>query len=105
MGFVRSHVRRMSLAWPPRRDALKRGRRPYVGPNKRQKWEHQCALCGGWFAAKQIEIDHIEPCGELRSLDDLPRFVAVLLSEPDNFRVTCTTCNQSRSRKPARRLE
>lgn len=74
-------------------------RRQYAGENKRQKWEYQCALCGKWFSRKEIEVDHIEPCGSLKSLDDLPQFVGRLLCEVDKLRVTCAVCNQGRNHK------
>ena len=97
-GFIRSGLRLLSRKWPPRRDILKQGRRPYVGPNKRQKFEYSCEDCGGWFPAKQIEIDHIDPCGKLTSLDDLPGFVERLLCEIDKLRKLCETCHAKRTK-------
>lgn len=95
--YVRSGLRRMSTTWPPRQAIMQNGRRPYTGPNKRQKWEHQCELCGGWFSAKEIQVDHINPCGKLTCYEDLPRFVATLFCEIDNLRKTCSDCNQKRN--------
>ena len=92
--FVRSGLRQLSRRWPPRAAALKASRRKYVGPNKRQKWEHQCAECGGWFMAKHVQVDHIEPCGNLR--DDVAGFVARLFCEADGLRVLCHSCHQAR---------
>lgn len=98
-GFIRSGLRQLSQRWPPLSDVMKQSRRQYHGENKRQKWEYQCALCGNWFAAKAIEVDHVLPCGSLKSLDDLPQFVGRLFCETDNLRVTCVECNQARKKQ------
>lgn len=89
----------MSLTWPPLRDIMRRNRRPYSGPDKRTKWEHQCDLCGGWYTAKEIEVDHIEPCGSLRDWGDVEGFARRLFCEGDGLRKTCVECNQARGRK------
>ena len=76
--------------------ALKAARRPYHGPNARRQWEYQCAACGLWWAGTEVQIDHIEPCGELRSLGDLPGFVGRLLCEGDGLRCLCRGCHEER---------
>lgn len=96
-GFLRSNLRYASRKWPPRKDALKVGRRPYHGPNKRQKWEHQCEACGGWFMAKYIEVDHVEPCGKLASFDDVAPFIERLFCEPEKLRKLCLECHRTRT--------
>lgn len=104
-GFLRSGLRRMSTRWPPLSNVLKVHRRPYDGPNTQQKWEYQCALCGEWFPQAvtrngkrkpMIEVDHIDPCGTLKSFADLAVFAERLFCEIDKLRVTCVACNQSR---------
>lgn len=95
-GFIRSGLRQLSLRWPPLRDIMREGRRPYRGPDKRTKWEHRCELCGEWCRAKEIEIDHIEPVGQLKGYDDVAGFVRRLLCERDNLRKLCVRCNQAR---------
>jgi len=93
-GFIRSALRLASRKWPPRIEAKVRARRRIKSPGrKNQKWEYQCATCGGWFADKQVEVDHIEPCGRLSSYDDLPEFTRRLLCECDKLRVLCHDCH------------
>ena len=94
--FIRSGLRQLSMRWPPLRDIMRRDRRPYSGPDKRTKWEHRCEMCGEWHPAKRIEVDHIDPCGSLKSFDDLPGFCARLFCEADNLRKLCEACNQRR---------
>ena len=95
--FLRSGLRQMSRRWPPiARHALLAARRRYVGPNKRQKWEYQCAACEDWFNAKQIAVDHIDPCGSLKSFDDIRGFTERLFVETDRLRVLCEGCHEKR---------
>ena len=98
-GFLRAGLRRMSLRWPPRKQAELAIRRKYVGPNVRQKWEYQCAQCGGWYMGKEIEVDHIHACGTLKSFSDLPGFVERLFCEQDGFQVLCkVNCHGGKTR-------
>jgi 5-methylcytosine-specific restriction endonuclease McrA len=75
-----------------------KARRAYKGPNKRQKFEYQCALCQNWFAEKNINVDHISPAGSLNSAQDLPGFVERLFCEQDNLQVLCTACHDVKTK-------
>ena len=95
--FLRSGLRRMSMRWPPiARDAIQAARRPYVGPNKRQKWEFQCSQCGLWNMRKNVQVDHIEECGTLKSWQDFATFAERLFCEVDGLRVLCSVCHKER---------
>lgn len=91
--FIRSNVRLMSRKWKPIHDAKIRARRPYVGPNKRLKWEYQCSECGGWFPDKETQVDHVVPAGSIRSFSDIGPFVERLLCEADGLVVLCKGCH------------
>lgn len=96
--FLRSGLRQLSRRWPPvTRLVWLESRRPYVGPNKRQKWEHQCSACGEWYKRADMEADHIVPCGTLKSWDDLVGFTQRLLCEVEGVRRLCNGCHQSRT--------
>ena len=99
--FVRSGLRLLSRRWPPRKQALLAARRPYTGTNPRAKWEHLCSLCGNWFMAKEVQVDHIEPCGQLKSFDDIGEFVRKLLVEKDGLRILCLKCHELRKNESA----
>ena len=94
--YLRSHLRLMSRRWPPRAQAMKSSRRQYIGPNKRQKWEVQCVHCFRWLKLSECQVDHIVPCGQLRSFNDLPGFVERLLCEADGFQVLCKECHKEK---------
>ena len=97
--YLRSGLRQLSKRWPPRRLCLLAARRPYVGPNKRAKWQHQCETCGEWFLEKDVQVDHREPCGSLKSFDDLPGFCERLFCEGEGMRVLCLACHKNRETK------
>ena len=92
-GFLRSNFRLMSRKWPPRYEALQAARRPYVGDNKRQKWEFQCAACRQWFMAKNVQVDHIVPCGSLNQWSDVEGWLRRFLCEAEGFQVLCRECH------------
>jgi hypothetical protein len=97
-GWLRSQLRRASLRWRPRAEALKRVRRKYVGPNKAQKWEYQCAKCQGWFKGKDVEVDHIISCGELTTFEQLGVFCERLFTEVEGYQILCkATCHQHKT--------
>ena len=97
--WLRSQLRRISMKWRPRSEAKNAARRNYKGPNRRQKYEYQCAMCREWFAGKQVQVDHIVPCGSLNSYDDLSDFVERLFCAKEGFRVLCTPCHQATTNK------
>jgi 5-methylcytosine-specific restriction endonuclease McrA len=91
--FIRSALRQKSRWWKPITQAKLLAKRPYKGPNKRQKFEYQCATCLKWHADKHINVDHIIPAGSLNCANDLPGFVERLFCEIDNLQVLCEACH------------
>lgn len=92
--FIRSALRQKSRWWKPVTECKKNARRDYVGDNKRQKFEYQCAICGKWHMDKNIEVDHIIPAGSLTCGEDLQGFVERLFCEKDGLRVLCKECHK-----------
>ena len=89
----------MSLRWGPKIEAKKAARRPSQSDNKRLKWEYQCDQCKGWFRGDETEVDHIVPCGSLKSFEDLGPFAERLFCEADGFRVLCKVkCHSKKTR-------
>ena len=95
--FIRSALRQKSRWWKPIAQAKQAAKRKYKGPNKRQKFEYQCATCLEWFPDKKINVDHIVPAGTLRCANDLPGFVERLFCEVNNLQVLCTTCHDKKT--------
>lgn len=91
--MIRTALRSKSRFWKPVADCKNRARRLYKGENKRQKWEYQCNLCKGWFKYEQIQVDHINPCGELTDYSHLPGFVERLFTEVEGLQTLCNNCH------------
>ena len=96
--FIRSALRQKSRWWKPITECKIKARRPYKGPNKRQKFEYLCNSCKTWFPDKQINVDHIVGAGSLNCGQDLPGFVDRLFCEQDNLQVLCTTCHDHKTK-------
>jgi hypothetical protein len=92
-GMIRATLRNKSRWWKPISLCKQKAKRKYNGPNKRQKWEYQCAKCKKWWAEKHINVDHIIPVGSLQSANDLPKFVENLFCEMEYLQVLCSTCH------------
>lgn len=97
--FIRSGLRQLSRRWPPvTRLVWNESRRPYVGPNPRAKWSYRCAICAKWYMRKEMQADHIVPCGSLKSFDDIGGFTKRLFVETGGLRILCADCHQIRTR-------
>lgn len=96
--FIRSALRQKSRWWKPILQCKLAARRVYKGPNKRQKFEYQCAICEKWFQEKKINVDHIVPAGSLNCAADLPGFVERLFCEKDNLQVLCESCHDEKTK-------
>jgi 5-methylcytosine-specific restriction endonuclease McrA len=96
--FIRSALRNKSRYWKPITQAKMNARRPYSGPNKRQKFEYQCNTCKKWFPEKDINVDHICPAGTLKSAQDLPGFIERLFCEIDNLQCLCEKCHDKKTK-------
>jgi len=92
-GYLRSGLRQLSKRWPPRRQALIDARVPYEGPNTRRKWEYLCAKCKRLHHGRHVQVDHVVPCGSLRSWEDLAPFAQRLFCEVEGFQVLCKSCH------------
>jgi 5-methylcytosine-specific restriction endonuclease McrA len=97
--MIRSTLRRASRWWKPVSVCRNNARRKYEGKNKRQKWEYQCNNCKKWFPAKETNVDHITPVGQLNCAKDLPGFVERLFCETDGLQLLCSNCHDIKTKK------
>jgi 5-methylcytosine-specific restriction endonuclease McrA len=96
--FIRSALRQKSRWWKPITQCKMDARRPYKGPNKRQKFEYLCNSCNKYYPEKKINIDHIIPAGSLNCSADLPGFVDRLFCEVDNLQCLCEKCHDAKTK-------
>lgn len=92
--MIRACLRNKTRFWKPRLHVMSLAKRPYSGPNKRQKYEFQCAHCKNHFPQTQVEVNHKTACGTLRSGDDLKGFIEKLFCEADGLEVVCKPCHK-----------
>ncbi len=95
MGKIRSALRRLSRFWKPALAALESVKRPYTGPDKRTKWEYKCKECLIWTVRKNVQINHVVPCGTLKSYEDTPSFLSRLFCEDvkKGYSILCKECH------------
>jgi ribosomal protein L44E len=99
-GWIRSSLRRMSQRWKPIYQCLNEAKSP-VTQRDTAKWGsrihyvYTCSSCRKRFPKKEVEVDHIIPCGSLRSEGDLGPFVSRLLCEVEGLRVMCHECHKA----------
>jgi len=95
---IRSALRSAFRFWKPMSIALERASRPYKGTNKRVKKEYQCAICKEWFQRKNVEIDHIVPCGSLKNYEDIKTFIENLtVEDPNAYQILCKTHHKEKT--------
>lgn len=95
---IRSALRRAFRWWKPMISVLENAARPYKGTNKLQKKEYLCASCSNWFKRKEVQIDHIDPCGRLMSYDDVVPFLKRLTAEDQSaYQVLCKLCHSKKT--------
>lgn len=96
--FIRSALRAAWNKYPVKGQVLRAARRSTtVSKTKKHRFEYRCAVCDKNYIGSQVQVDHINPCGSLKTYEDLPRFVATLFCEADNLQVICTTCHSDKT--------
>jgi len=85
-GFIRSSLRAAFTKWGPKHQAKKDAKVAYNA--------YRCASCDEVFPSKEVEVDHIEPAGTLKTYADLPGFVERMFCEADGFQLLCKGCHQ-----------
>ena len=101
-GKVRSALRKAFAYWKPAQAAVKAAEcgtmtNPETG---RQKNVYRCAACGVADFREAMQIDHVDPCGPLRSSDDVVRFLERLTCEDSSkFQLLHKTCHQEKTNR------
>ena len=92
--FIRSALRLASSKYPVKFQVLDDAKRiKPKGKAGKHRFEFLCNECGGWFANKDVSVDHIVPAGSLKTYEDLPGFAERLFCEPEGMQILCTDCH------------
>ena len=93
--FIRNNLRWMWMKYPVNKAYKTERRIPNDGRfDKRSDYMYSCEICSGIFKGCDVQVDHIKPCGTLKTFEDLPRFVSTLFCEENNLRLLCKGCHQ-----------
>jgi len=97
---VRNTLRKAFAYWKPAQEALKQAEfgtrtNPKTG---RQKKVYRCALCGEVDFIEEMQIDHIDPCGALRSAEEVAPFLERLTCEDSSkYQLLHKACHQAKT--------
>jgi len=89
--FIRGVLRSGFKRYPNKYKAL--------ASSKRGRGEYECNSCKGVFKAKEVSVDHISPCGSIKSYEDVATFAETLFCSPDNLQVLCKECHYNKTMK------
>lgn len=96
--FIRSALRQAWSRYPARYEALKRARVNVEGMG-RLKNMYKCAGTGLYFKQTEVEVDHIEPVGSLKKIEDLEGFVKRLFCNADGLQVLSKEYHKAKTAK------
>ena len=97
IAWILSGLRRLTRQWRPKLERLNEGKRPSQSENKRLKWEYSCESCGGWFPQKEIQLDHIVPCGGINGWDKIEGWCRRAFVEKDGYQRLCLSCHHKKT--------
>lgn len=102
---VTTAFRKAFSYWRPAQQAMKLaecGTRTNPKTGKEKKI-YRCAACGGADYREEMQIDHIEPCGSLRSAEDVVPYLARLTCEDTSkYQVLHKKCHQAKTNETRR---
>lgn len=94
--FIRSALRSAWSKYPNKFKALEKAKSKAQGVGRR-KYDYTCACCTKKYAAQDVSVDHIIPCGSLRSWSDLEHFASRLFCDVEGLQVLCKWCHDKKT--------
>ena len=84
--FLTPYLRRASLAWSPRNQALSLARTS-------RGW-YKCAMCSDDFKREEVDIDHVHPVVSLKDgFNSWDEYINSLFCPVDGFQILCKSCH------------
>ena len=99
--WLRGESRRVWANYPLRNE-YKSSQLEAVAPhhgitNSRVKKVGKCNQCKGWFAASNLEVDHITPAGSFTNWNEWLYWMVRLLCDVNNMQLLCKSCHKIKS--------
>lgn len=97
--FVKSSLRSASVRWPPKYECLNSA---FVGKqicnvSGRLGKHYRCAGCNGDYAARFVQVDHIDPVIPLTGFVSWDDVINRMFCEKENLQVLCKTCHDAKT--------
>lgn len=98
--YLRGCLRKAWVRHPTKLALLNKKRYQIPNPNPKGNrptvWGADCEMCGGTFAIKDIQVDHVTPAGSLQCIEDIQGFAERLLCvRVEDLRTVCKECNSA----------
>lgn len=102
--FIRSGLRQKWMRWRPRFDKMKEGKRKATPEDhakfgNRISYTYHCESCGNYFPEKEVQIDHLVPCGACSDAETVGRFATRLFVETTGLQRLCKTCHKAKTQE------
>lgn len=88
--FLVPKLRRASLYWPARNEALKAARI--------ERGFYKCSMCNKAFGRKEVHADHIVPVVDVKiGFTNWDEYINSLFCSIDNYQILCSYCHSIKS--------
>lgn len=101
-GWIVSLLRRGTMRYPPRNDALRAAKTEKKINEKtgRLAQHYQCAMCLGEFPAKSVCVDHIQPVIDPNgSFVNWDTYIERMFCPVENLQILCSLCHDVKTQK------
>lgn len=94
-----SGLRRMTMRYPPRNEALRTAKTEKKINEKtgRMAQHYRCAECLQEFPAKEVQVNHIDPVIGDSGFIDWDTYIERMFCPVENLNVLCRTCHDVKS--------
>lgn len=108
-GWVVSLLRRGTMKFPPRNEALRAAKteKKINASSGRLAQHYRCAGCKEEFPMSKVCVDHIDPVVPATGFTTWDDYINRMYCAKENFQVLCKTCHDEKSalEKSSRRKE
>lgn len=89
--FIIAALRRGSLFWPYRNEALKAARV--------ERGLYKCAKCQQVHHKSNVQVDHVQPVVKLSGLTDWNLYFARMFVKTEQYQILCKACHSEKTKE------